>query len=151
MLLDYFNMAVTEDGNLCTLPLLLKGYLPSMGKLPMFLLRLGPNVDWTSELECFESLLREIAGWYVPEMLPSSPPDSVLVASPGEASSKVEGVADTIAMDADLVKRREHLMNAVENVLFPTFRKRLVPPKSLLNHVSEVANLKGLYRIFERC
>ena len=144
-------MTITEDGDLCTLPLLLKDYLPSMGKLPMFLLRLGPNVDWTSELECFESMLREIAGWYAPEMLPSPPPDPVPAGSPGGAPSKVEGVADTAAMDADLAKRREHLMNAVENVLFPTFRKRLVPPKSLLNHVSEVANLKGLYRIFERC
>ena len=58
MLFNYFNITITEDGDLSTLPLLLKGYLPSMGKLPMFLLRLGPtcNVDWTSELECFESM-----------------------------------------------------------------------------------------------
>lgn len=117
----------------------------------MFLLRLGPNVDWTGELECFESMLREIAGWYAPEMLPPSQPDPVPAASPSGVTSNIEGVAETVAIDADLAKRREHLIDAVENVLFPTFRKRLVPPKSLLNHVSEVANLKGLYRIFERC
>ncbi|KAF8421227.1 hypothetical protein EV426DRAFT_706855 [Tirmania nivea] len=151
MLFDYFNMTITEEGDLCTLPLLVKGYLPSMGKLPMFLLRLGPNVDWTSELECFESMLREIAGWYVPEILP--PPSSTprLAVSPSsETASGVEGTTAT-ATDQALGRRREEIVNAIENVLFPAFRKRLVPPKSLLNHVSEVANLKGLYRIFERC
>ena len=140
-------MTVTEEGDLCTLPLLIKGYLPSMRKLPMFLLRLGPNVDWTGELECFESMLREIAGWYVPEILPP-PPASGLANKPAGGAS--EG-SDTEATDTALEKRREELVTAVENVLFPTFRKRLVPPKTLLGYVSEVANLKGLYRIFERC
>ncbi|KAF8459597.1 hypothetical protein BGX38DRAFT_1264506 [Terfezia claveryi] len=152
MLLDYFNMTITEEGDLCTLPLLVKGYLPSMGKLPMFLLRLGPNVDWTRELECFESMLREIAGWYVPEILP--PPSSAprLAVSPiSGAAGGVERTTTAAATDQALGQRREELVNAIENVLFPAFRKRLVPPKSLLNHVSEVANLKGLYRIFERC
>jgi len=145
-------MTITEEGDLCTLPLLVKGYLPSMGKLPMFLLRLGPNVDWTSELECFESMLREIAGWYVPEILPPSSSAPHLAASPDDgAAGGVEGTAAAAVMDQALGGRREELVNAVENVLFPAFRKRLVPPKSLLNHVSEVANLKGLYRIFERC
>ncbi|KAF8463512.1 DNA mismatch repair protein Mlh1 [Kalaharituber pfeilii] len=139
MLLDYFNMTITEEGTIYTLPLLVKGYLPSMGKLPTFLLRLGPNVDWTSELECFESMLREIAGWYVPEMLPSS------LAPVANDPVGGEGA------DINLESRKEELVNALENVLFPLFRKRLVPPKSLLAHVSEVANLKGLYRIFERC
>lgn len=152
MLLDYFNMTITEEGYVHTLPLLLKGYLPSMGKLPTFLLRLGPNVDWSSELECFESLLREIAGWYVPEILPPTLTTSGPSANPaGGAVGGVDRIPASAAMNAALVKRREDLVTVVETVLFPAFKKRLVPPKSLLNHVSEVANLKGLYRIFERC
>ncbi|KAI5785543.1 hypothetical protein DFH27DRAFT_575955 [Peziza echinospora] len=150
MLSDYFNMTITPEGDLCTLPLLVKGYLPSMGKLPTFLLRLGPNVDWKSELECFESMLREIAGWHVPEILPPSQSAS---GEPkiDDSTGAVASAAVTSDEEQEIDKRRVELMNAVENVLFPAFRKRLVPPKALLRHVSEVANLKGLYRIFERC
>lgn len=44
MLRDYFSLDINDEGELVSLPLLLKGYTPSMGKLPSFLLRLGPNV-----------------------------------------------------------------------------------------------------------
>lgn len=45
MLRDYFSLEINDDGELVSLPLLLKGYMPSLGKLPAFLLRLGPNVS----------------------------------------------------------------------------------------------------------
>jgi DNA mismatch repair protein MLH1 len=35
--------------------------------------------------------------------------------------------------------------------LFPAFKARLVATKNLLKGTIEVANLKGLYRVFERC
>ncbi|CAG8823619.1 24439_t:CDS:2, partial [Racocetra persica] len=41
MLLEYFSMTVSEQGELVTLPLMLKGYAPNLNKLPTFLLRLG--------------------------------------------------------------------------------------------------------------
>lgn len=44
MLKEYFAMEITESGELTSIPLLLKGYMPSLGKLPSFILRLGPNV-----------------------------------------------------------------------------------------------------------
>jgi DNA mismatch repair protein MLH1 len=47
MLKDYFSMEINEDGELLSIPLLLKGYMPCLGKLPTFLLRLGPNVSQT--------------------------------------------------------------------------------------------------------
>ncbi|EDR01964.1 uncharacterized protein LACBIDRAFT_310246 [Laccaria bicolor S238N-H82] len=34
--------------------------------LPSFSTRFGPQVDWTSEKECFESFLRESAYFYTP-------------------------------------------------------------------------------------
>lgn len=170
MLSDYFNITITPEGDLCTLPLLLKGYLPSMGKLPTFLLRLGPNVDWTSELECFDTMLRELAGWYVPEMMPAQDDevessqqlqqgeglDSAAVSSNTGASARTTHTDDDVpgngnAATSELSRRRIQLANAIENVLFPAAKKRLIPPTALLRYISEVANLKGLYRIFERC
>ncbi len=136
MLLEYFSFEVSESGDLLSIPLLLKGYIPSLAKLPRFLLRLGPHVNWMSEKECFESFLRELAAYYVPEQLPPSP-----------------GPEDTEEdLDEGIKIRRKQIANAIEHVLFPAFRARLIATKSLMKGgVVEIANLKGLYRVFERC
>jgi DNA mismatch repair protein MLH1 len=39
----------------------------------------------------------------------------------------------------------------LENVIFPALKARLVGTKGMLTGVTEIANLKGLYRVFERC
>ena len=132
MLAEYFALDISEEGELLTIPLMMKGYMPSMAKLPNFLLRLGPHVDWTDEKGCFQSFLRELASFYVPEALPPEP-------------AKVEGE------DAEVAQRRSELHRAIENALFPAFKARLVATRSLLKGTIEVANLKGLYRVFERC
>ena len=99
-----------------------------MAKLPRFLLRLGPHVNWLAEKECFETFLRELADFYVPEQLPSSD------------------------IDAETTVRRAAVKKAVEERLFPAFASRLIGTKRLMaGAVLEVANLKGLYRVFERC
>jgi len=46
MLLEYFSTTITENGELATLPLMLKGYAPNLDKLPTFLLRLGTEVNY---------------------------------------------------------------------------------------------------------
>lgn len=138
MLLEYFSLEISPAGDLISIPLLMKGYTPSMAKLPQFLLRLGPHVDWTEEKPCLEMFLRELASFYVPEMLPPTP---------GNAE---EAAAEKI--DDELRARRKHVRWAVEHVFFPAFKARLVATKSLMKGgVLEVANLKGLYRVFERC
>jgi DNA mismatch repair protein MLH1 len=136
MLLEYFSFEVSEDGELLGIPLLLKGYTPSLAKIPRFLLRLGPHVNWTSEKECFATFLRELASYYVPEQLPPTPgPDD-----------PEEGLIDDIRI------RRQQINKAVEDVLFPAFRARLIATKTLMKGgIVEIANLKGLYRVFERC
>jgi DNA mismatch repair protein MLH1 len=119
-----------------SIPLLLNGYTPSLAKLPRFLLRLGPHVNWNSEKECFETFLRELASFYVPEQLPPS----------GGPEDAEEG------LDEELKSRRVEVVKVVEDVLFPAFRARLIATKSLgKGAVVEIANLKGLYRVFERC
>ncbi|RYP57956.1 hypothetical protein DL769_009178 [Monosporascus sp. CRB-8-3] len=136
MLLEYFSLEVSPAGELLSIPLLLKGYTPSVAKLPQFLLRLGPHVDWTDEKACFESFLRELATYYVPEQLPSLPGNDQVE----------EDISDEIKA------RRAHIRRAVEHVFFPAFKARLVATKSFMKAgVLELANLKGLYRVFERC
>ena len=44
MIAEYFALTITLEGNLTTLPLLLRNYTPHYGKLPSFLRRLGRNV-----------------------------------------------------------------------------------------------------------
>lgn len=138
MLLEYFSLEISPIGELLSVPLLVKGYTPSLAKLPNFLLRLGPHVDWSEEKPCFDTFLRELASFYVPEMLPPTP---------GNAE---EAAAEQI--DDEMRARRKHVRWAVENVFFPAFKTRLVATQSLMKSgVLEVANLKGLYRVFERC
>lgn len=78
-------------------------------------------------MECFESFLRELAYFYVPEPLNS---DSAGKDKTGEAAARWQ----------------------IQHVLFPAMAKYLHAPKSLLDRdVVQVAHLPDLYRVFERC
>ncbi|KAG9240577.1 hypothetical protein BJ878DRAFT_280786 [Calycina marina] len=136
MLQEYFSLDISPEGDLKTIPLLLKSYTPSLGKLPNFLLNLGPRINWTDEKECFARFLRELADYYAPERLPPSP-------GPGDPEE---------TLDEEIKERRKDVRRVVEDVLFPAFRARLVATRSMMKgRVLEIANLKGLYRVFERC
>ena len=137
MLEEYFALEIDEHGHLSSLPLLLKGYVPSLAKLPTFLLRLGPFVNWEDEKECFRTFLTELASFYTPEQLP-----------PGQKHRHDGGEA---AAEDPFAARRTQMAGMLEHVLSPAFRARLVATKGMLKAVVEVANLKGLYRVFERC
>ncbi|KAF7591240.1 DNA mismatch repair protein [Aspergillus hancockii] len=143
MLNEYFSLHISEDGELLSIPLLLKGYLPCLGKLPRFLLRLGPYIDWSSEEECFRTFLRELAAFYTPEQLPP----------PAEAPGADEnGESPSGNAEDEIVRhRRLQIGRMLEYVIFPALRSRLVATTRLLRGVVEVADLKGLYRVFERC
>lgn len=140
MLAEYFSFEISPVGELVSIPLLVKGYTPPLAKLPRFLLRLGPHVDWDEEKPCFASFLRELASFYVPEALPPTP-------GTAEEAAAEEGI-----VDEELRARRHHVRWAVEHIFFPAFKARLVATGPLMKGgVLEVANLKGLYRVFERC
>jgi DNA mismatch repair protein MLH1 len=153
MLLEYFTMSVSEDGMLHSIPLLMKGYTPALSKLPRWLMRLGPFVNWTDEKECFKTFLRELALYYVPEQLPPPSEEEVAQLNSTQAPPASSNGSDSEQeISRQLAKRRAEITYAVEHVLFPAFRARLVATQGLLRgSVVEVANLKGLYRVFERC
>jgi DNA mismatch repair protein MLH1 len=143
MLMEYFNFDIMEDGLLRGIPLLTRGYDPAMAKLPKFLMCLGPCVDWDDEKECFRTVLGELASFYVPEQILNSVEET--------SKDDLEGQAATNAAENEVVARRRRLCHDLEHSLFPAFRTRLVVTKELLRAVVEVANLKGLYWVFERC
>ncbi|KAF7886351.1 hypothetical protein EAF00_010454 [Botryotinia globosa] len=150
MLQEYFSLSITPDGLLEGIPLLLKNYTPALSKLPQFLLRLGPHVNWNDEKECFSSFLQELARFYVPEQLPPSPGPEHREDDPHKDGNETQN--HTASISPELKQRRDAVKKMVEDVLFPAFRSRLLATRELMGGaVLEVANLKGLYRVFERC
>ncbi|ODV95094.1 hypothetical protein PACTADRAFT_34831 [Pachysolen tannophilus NRRL Y-2460] len=129
MLEEYFAIEIDdedkEDPKIKTVPLLIKGYLPPLSKLPLFLYRIGTQVHWTEEKLCFEGILKQIALFYIPEILP--------IDKNSETSTFKE------------------FHYTMENVLFPALKRRLLATNTLANDVVEIANLPGLYKVFERC
>jgi DNA mismatch repair protein MLH1 len=85
-------------------------------------------VDWFTEKPCFESFLKELALFYTPEPVPAK-----------------DGGED--------VERREYVLRTVEMTLFPALKTRFIAVKGLVQEkrVVEIADLPGLYKIFERC
>ncbi|KIH90128.1 DNA mismatch repair protein MLH1 [Sporothrix brasiliensis 5110] len=163
MLQEYFSLEVTPTGELLSIPLLIKGYTPPLAKLPQFLLRLGPRVRWNDEKGCFDTLLKELASFYVPEKLPiinkerqRHQQQQALKKGKGkeETQHSEDGDDDDNdnGIDDDTRARRLHVQHAVEHVFFPAFKTRLICTTTLMQAgLIEVANLKGLYRVFERC
>ncbi|EXX72706.1 mismatch repair ATPase MLH1 [Rhizophagus irregularis DAOM 197198w] len=173
MLLEYFSMTITENGELATLPLMLKGYAPNLDKLPTFLLRLGTEVDWETETGCFETLSRELGLFYAPE-----PPNfsNISTSISNNQDDNSMDICDTSNVNKDnsllLPKRKsseketnliftEQQKKAeiarykwqIEHLIFPTLKSQFIAPKSIAEngHVLQIANLPDLYRIFERC
>ncbi|CAE6461681.1 unnamed protein product [Rhizoctonia solani] len=140
MLDEYFGIQISEDGLVQCLPLLLPGYTPNIDLLPMFLMHLGPRVDWKSEKNCFETIFRELARFYVPK-----PP---LDMEPEKDSSGDDEQTPNLERDAaakTLVWQNTH-------IIFPAIQRYLVAPKRLIDKdVAQIANLPDLYRVFERC
>ncbi|KAF8320974.1 uncharacterized protein EI90DRAFT_3292775 [Cantharellus anzutake] len=165
MLQEYFSLIINEKGLLESIPMLLKDYTPNLDRLPSFLMRLGPQVNWTSEKDCFETFLRELAFFYSAGFAPPPPASS----SPSSADNMdVDGGHGDGGSD-DLMQEEKAERWQIEHVLMPAIRDYLIPPKSLLGSVGpqgvkgkmgdvqsgsavvQVASLPDLYRVFERC
>ncbi|KAJ7336310.1 histidine kinase-like ATPase [Mycena albidolilacea] len=132
MLAEYFSFNITPTGLIESLPLLLRDYTPNLDKLPSLLMRLGPQVDWNSEMECFESFLRELAYFYVPGPLCPT--------------------ADTETETEDEKGQEKAERWQIQHIVFPSLRRYIAAPKTLLDRdVVQIASLPDLYKVFERC
>ncbi|KAH9063209.1 DNA mismatch repair protein MutL [Lactarius vividus] len=150
MLREYFSLGITMEGMVDSLPLLIHDFTPNLDKLPLFLMRLGPQVNWNSERECFDSFLRELAYFYVPGPGPLATVSSV-VAEHDEDDESIEKDKDGHPTSASSQQEASEKWQ-IEHVLFPAMKRYLTAPKSLLTRdVVQIASLPDLYRVFERC
>ncbi|KAL3234847.1 DNA mismatch repair protein MLH1 [Nakaseomyces bracarensis] len=137
MLDEYFSVEIVKNSKgevtIKSIPLLLKGYIPPLSKLPLFLYRLGTTVNWEIEEDCLAGILKQIALFYIPEVILD------------ENTQQDEGMMITNA------QKTEQIGNQLEHILFPCIKRRFLAPSSLLTEVLEIANLPGLYKVFERC
>lgn len=86
-------------------------------------------------MECFETFLRELAYFYVPEPMFEETPEP----------KAADQLANEQAAESAVRWQIQHL-------LFPAMARYMSAPKSLLDRdVVQVANLPELYRVFERC
>lgn len=63
MLYDYFSIEI-ENENLVSLPIINETIKPYPQELPMFVLRLCSEVNYTNEEECFKQIATEISHYY---------------------------------------------------------------------------------------
>eukprot|EP00698_Gefionella_okellyi_P000392 TRINITY_DN1034_c0_g1_i3.p1 TRINITY_DN1034_c0_g1~~TRINITY_DN1034_c0_g1_i3.p1 ORF type:complete len:386 (-),score=110.43 TRINITY_DN1034_c0_g1_i3:66-1223(-) len=154
MLLEYFCLDFHDiDGalKLCTLPLIIGQLLPQSVLIPMFLLRLGTEIEWDREQECFHTFASELAEFYAPvvDLLET---DTAADNSVGPAEDPVVGDAAAVSADNAIAPRRSAAWMS-QHVLFPAFRSLLVPTQKLADDgaVLEIASLDNLYKVFERC
>ncbi|CEP61494.1 mismatch repair ATPase MLH1 LALA0_S03e04104g [Lachancea lanzarotensis] len=142
MLDEYFSIELSGNDKdldsirVTSLPLLLKGYIPPLSKIPYFLYRLGSKIDWSDEMACLKGILVQIALLYVPEII-----------------ERVDLADETVDSDARAayITKLDLMTTTLERTIFPCIKKRLLVPNHLKKSVIEVANLPGLYKVFERC
>ncbi|EWC45363.1 hypothetical protein DRE_00762 [Drechslerella stenobrocha 248] len=160
LMAEYFSLMINENCELESIPLMLKDYSPNLAKLPSFLLRLGPRVNWNDEVECFDCFIRELAIFYVPEAVPRQVQlEDLARATPTNDGDEEMGGTEEASNEypAEIQEqmkiykvRRKVIGEALERILFPEFKRRLLPSQKMLKSITEVADLKRLYKIFER-
>ncbi|KAI5965564.1 mlh1 [Candida pseudojiufengensis] len=125
---EYFQIYIDDNENLITIPMILKNLKPDFKKLPFFIYRLGTKINYKNEKQCLNGILRQIALFYLPE--PFNEDDML----PHEFETK-----------------RSELENQLENLLFPELKKQFLATKILQRDLIQIADLPGLYKVFERC
>jgi DNA mismatch repair protein MLH1 len=160
LLRNYFQINITAQGTLVAVPDLLEDYRPLPQALPLFLLRLASEPNWEDEEACFDQIAKEIALFFsclqpqeamvsdpvIPPPPPPSSSSSVDTKSEEEARVSGEPKSSTnyLSKDAERV---------LISLLIPAMKFYLVPLVEFQDNgtVVAVADLKNLYKIFERC
>ncbi|KAI8611615.1 histidine kinase-like ATPase [Chytriomyces sp. MP71] len=140
MLEEYFSLRVSEDGMLLALPVLLREYEPPLGKLPLFLLRLGTEVNWDEEEPCFEGICRELAIFYACEPPPA----------PATQDDEKADVDETASAPIDYLAAYNW---SLEHVVLKACKQWYLASRDIAKGQSivQVVDLPDLYKVFERC
>lgn len=125
MFLEYFQLDFSGK-SLSKLPILLQNVTPPLAKLPHFIYRLGTRVDYSDEKQCLHDILYQLALLYIP--------------------GRIENGSDPKSQQA-----RDQDNHVLESFVFPALRKYFIAPEKLALEVVQVADLPGLYKVFERC
>ncbi|KAL7487865.1 hypothetical protein ACHAW6_013431 [Cyclotella cf. meneghiniana] len=112
-------------------------HTPQPHALPVFLIRLATEVDWTAELPCFQGICTEIGSYYA-EL-------------PVASSATCFTVAHSSNKNMELIE--DEAKSYVKHILYPAIAHLVVPPKDFAANgtVLKLANLTSLYKVFERC
>ena len=111
--------------------------------------RLGTEVDWDEEQECFETLSRELAEFYC---LQYEDEEDDKENKDDNEKKQMEG----IFIDFPTIYFLGHKSSrewTIEHVFFPAFRQRFLPSRSAAEDgtLVRIASLDKLYKVFERC
>lgn len=126
-----------------------------LDNLPSFLVRLGPQVDWTDEKACFESFARELAYAHtVAQQFVATSSSSSSSSIP--SSHRKDGHSDCLRRFQQHEQKR--LGRIISHKWMPALgslcrRGTFYPPRSLVQEerLIQITSLNELYRIFERC
>jgi DNA mismatch repair protein MutL len=125
MLLEYYSIRIEKNRHggivLTGLPVLLEGYEPCSFGLPLFLLRLATEVEWTQEKLCFHGICRELGSFYA--QFPAS---------------------DDGNDDYQTARIRHLIFPAISTLLIPLNQMQM-------RDFVPLTSLPKLYRVFERC
>ncbi|KAI3649634.1 hypothetical protein MP228_005266 [Amoeboaphelidium protococcarum] len=130
MFQDYFAIAITEDGSLKSIPLLIKNYIPNLAKLPLFILRLASEVTYDDEETCLQAICHEIAQFYQTERF-----------SPQQSVEDYHKMVELVLFEAF----KSQLASG------PSKSFGICISKDKASAIQELAELSKLYRVFERC
>ena len=65
MLVDYFSLEINvETGCLVSVPIVHEILKPFPQELPMFMLRMASEIDYTNEMRCFQGVAEELSHYY---------------------------------------------------------------------------------------
>eukprot|EP00053_Salpingoeca_punica_P020186 m.210080 g.210080 ORF g.210080 m.210080 type:complete len:866 (+) comp17815_c0_seq1:189-2786(+) len=166
MLKEYFAIDIDEHANLRTLPLLLDQYTPDLTRLPMFVLRMATEVDWSSERPCFEDIASKIGELYEAYQIGDEDHNmaagndgadgdaGTIIASPlASGDAAAANAASAADKEKEAGEKSKPWKWTAEHILFPAIKGMLSPPRRLAEDASmlQVADLHDLYKVFERC
>lgn len=138
MFLEYFQITfeqLDEEIYIATLPMIIKEIQPVPSKIAFFIYRLSSKVNFLDEKECLLGIMRQIALLYLPEVLEED-----------------DGRERELEEEHEIYKtKRDQVDHTLGHILFPQLMHRFLATKNLTNDVVQIADLPGLYKVFERC